>query len=169
MPLTFLEKWKKTVILIDHEGKNKADSFGSMGKEVQLDTIIKIVADGKSKRIEITKNRNFELDKFWLSYHLECDEEGGGIRFMLDDRAKNKTGSKNVHDETCEAEVKEDIRKQRAEVVRDYVNKYPTETNKNIIKMITEQHPGLGGKSTLNSAISDAKKALVSASHIANS
>jgi hypothetical protein len=70
----------KTTIVVDHTGKNKRNSYGTIGKELGLELVLKVekVKNLELFRLSVEKYRNLgSKDIQPIEYMLEVDEEAG--------------------------------------------------------------------------------------------
>ncbi|MBD5418324.1 MAG: AAA family ATPase [Desulfovibrio sp.] len=89
--LHWCKEHDKTLILIDHEGKNRGASFGTMGKEIALDVVLQLCkADsGRVIKANVKKSRNYaELSGAYLEMQIDASESGR-ITFRLPNETKS--------------------------------------------------------------------------------
>lgn len=100
-----------TTIIIDHTGKTKSNhSYGTIGKEITLDLIIKLSSTKNSEiDFEITKSRNYKIDESnkKIKYKLIADENNAKLHickneYVIDKIKKNASKDKNTKDNKYE-------------------------------------------------------------------
>lgn len=92
--LDWCRKHKKTLILIDHEGKKGTTPFGTMGKEIALDVVLRLSKgkSGCSIKAEVTKARNHaEPAGAYLEMRFDAREKDERITFQVLNGPKAKT------------------------------------------------------------------------------
>ena len=70
----------KTTIVVDHTGKNKRDSYGTIGKELGLELVLKLekVKNQELFRLSVEKHRNLgSKDVQPIEFMLNVDEDAG--------------------------------------------------------------------------------------------
>ena len=70
----------KTTIVVDHTGKNKRNSYGTIGKELGLELVLKLekVKNHELFRLSVEKHRNLgSKDVQPIEYVLNVDEDAG--------------------------------------------------------------------------------------------
>ncbi len=70
----------KTTIVVDHTGKNKRNSYGTIGKELGLELVLKVekVKNHELFRLSVEKHRNLgSKDVQPIEYVLNVDEDAG--------------------------------------------------------------------------------------------
>lgn len=75
----------KTTIVVDHTGKNKRDSYGTIGKELGLELVLKVekIKNFELFRLSVEKYRNLgSQDIRPIEYSLEVDEDEGVARLF---------------------------------------------------------------------------------------
>ncbi|GAB6113163.1 hypothetical protein JCM14713_29210 [Desulfomicrobium salsuginis] len=89
----------KTTIVVDHTGKNKRNSYGTIGKELGLELVLKVekVKNLELFRLSVEKYRNLgSKDIQSIEYMLDVDEEAGVAdlipSFEEDDDADSEGG-----------------------------------------------------------------------------
>ena len=100
-----------TTIIIDHTGKTKSNhSYGTIGKEITLDLIIKLSSTKNSDiDFEITKSRNYKIDESnkKIKYKLITDENNAKLHiceneYVINKIKKNASKDKNTKDNKYE-------------------------------------------------------------------
>lgn len=84
--LGWCRKLRKTLILIDHEGKNAETSFGTMGKEIALDSVLRLCkrkSDPWIKAIVKKVRDHAERSGAYLEMQIDTSEEGEKIAFKV--------------------------------------------------------------------------------------
>lgn len=84
--LHWCREHEKTLILIDHEGKTRGASFGTMGKEVALDLVLQLSKPESSRVIKanVKKARNHEEPSgAYLEMCIDTREKGKKITFQV--------------------------------------------------------------------------------------
>ena len=70
----------KTTIVVDHTGKNKRNSYGTIGKELGLELVLKVekVKNSEMFRLSVEKHRNLGSEDVQpIEYILEVDKDEG--------------------------------------------------------------------------------------------
>ena len=86
----------KTTIVVDHTGKNKRNSYGTIGKELGLELVLKVekVKNLELFRLSVEKYRNLgSKDIQPIEYMLEVDEEAGVADLISLIEEEDATGS----------------------------------------------------------------------------
>lgn len=146
----YMRKLGKTLLIIDHQGKSKADSFGSMGKELKLDGVLKMSQKDTKINIEISKMRDNVSGTVWAAYVIDPTPEE--IKFLSIDE-------NDEYDDDGEHEDKKRQRRsskeRRMEIVAKYCQDFPKLSQKDLCQMIMAEYPECGGRSSISKAIRD--------------
>lgn len=140
--LDFLE-WcrlnRKTLILIDHEGKGRGTSFGTMGKEIALDVVLRL-CHAKSPHVveaHVQKVRDHaEPAGAYVKMRIEADSERIAYQ-VCDDRkgvATLKAGSSGHDGEVTSLELSAERAPSLDEAIRQYVREYPEKKQADVVR-----------------------------------
>ncbi|NCD09934.1 MAG: hypothetical protein EOL98_11015 [Negativicutes bacterium] len=123
------EMKNKTVILIDHTGKNNKDSYGSIGKEIGLDLIIKIDKlknnSGETFKLSYTKHRNLSQSQVKeIKYKFNIDANGHATFNVLKEKNETEITSSDQKDTEKSTMTKSKFtNEQKEEVIKLYLQK----------------------------------------------
>lgn len=156
--LAWCKQRKKSLILIDHEGKKGSTSFGSMGKEIALDSVLRLSKGKEQNKIlaDVTKSRTYPGSSgHYLEMRIDSCEKSERISFQLWNESQTTT---ILEDESPALVV--DAKSTKSFEVRapslddaiiQYVLEHPATAQGKIAKKLEEE--GYGGHSTLHARI----------------
>lgn len=107
--LDWCRRQGKTLILIDHEGKGRGTSFGTMAKEIGLDVVLRLCKAKSGNWIQafVQKARDHaEPTEAYLEMRIEASAKGENIAFQVRDEHKVVSAHKGgSEDESTGASV----------------------------------------------------------------
>lgn len=153
--ITWCRQHGKTLVLIDHQGKTGGTAFGSMGKEISLDTVIRLSKQKELISAEITKNRNSSRSGLWLRYLVDGGTGNDSIFFREAGQSLQVTGAQNEHspatgDKSDEVDITGDVscktpdetpmaKNSLADDIILYIKENPTQSQKEICNALVKQ------------------------------
>lgn len=89
-----------TTIIIDHTGKTKSNhSYGTIGKEITLDLIIKLSSTKNSEiDFEITKSRNYKIDESNKKIKYKLITDDNNAKLIICENKNITDDGKNIKD-----------------------------------------------------------------------
>lgn len=154
-------KHKKTLIIIDHEGKRGSTSFGSMGKEIGLDVVIQLVTTKGVTQVKVTKSRNHASHSgSWLQYRIATCDKGNSIRLEASESVHNNNpvnalpADENAIDTTSSEEPHS---AGLDEVIIEYIKENPDQSQGEIATAL--QSALSKGRSTVHASIKALREA----------
>ena len=153
--ITWCRQHDKTLVLIDHQGKTGGTAFGSMGKEISLDTIIRLSKQKELISAEITKNRNSSRSGLWLRYLVDGGTGNDSIFFREAGQSLQVTGAQNEHppatgDKPDEVDATDDVpcktpdettvkKNSLDDDIISYIKENPTQSQKEICDALVKR------------------------------
>lgn len=156
--LHWCREHEKTLILIDHEGKNRGASFGTMGKEVALDVVLQLSKPEPIRVIKanVKKARNHEEPSgAYLEMRIDTREKGKRITFQVLNAPKGKPAC-DVESSGIDGEVEVSVHPvahapSLEEEIGRYVTEHPDTTQGKMTDALVEK--GFGARSTIQARI----------------
>ena len=131
----------KTLILIDHEGKGRATSFGTMGKEIGIDVVLRL-CHAKSPHVveaHVQKVRDHaEPTGAYVKMRIDADDER--ITYQVCDDRK---GEVNLEAESLGTDGEAESQDSSAartptldEAIKQYVREHPEKTQAEVVRAL---------------------------------
>lgn len=151
--LDWCRRQGKTLILIDHEGKGRGTSFGTMAKEIGLDVVLRLCKAKSGNWIQalVQKARDHaEPTEAYLEMRIEASEKGENIAFQVRDEHKVVSALKGGgEDESTGSSVEKAL--PIDEAITKYVCEHPDAPQKEIADALIEM--GYAKRSTIQARI----------------
>lgn len=151
--LDWCRRQGKTLILIDHEGKGRETSFGTMAKEIGLDVVLRLgrAKSGNWIQALVQKARDHaEPTEAYLEMRIETSEKGENIAFQV--RDEHKVVSAHRGDGEAESTgYSEEKALSIDEAIIKYVREHPDAPQKEIADALIEKK--YGKRSTIQARI----------------
>lgn len=151
--LDWCRRQGKTLILIDHEGKGRGTSFGTMAKEIGLDVVLRLCKAKSGNWIQalVQKARDHaEPTEAYLEMRIEASEKGENIAFQV--RDEHKVVSAHRGDGEAESTgSSEEKALSIDEAITKYVCEHPDAPQKEIADALIEM--GYAKRSTIQARI----------------
>lgn len=150
--LDWCRRQGKTLILIDHEGKGRGTSFGTMAKEIGLDVVLRLCKAKSGNWIQalVQKARDHaEPTEAYLEMRIEASEKGENIAFQV----RNEHKVVSAHRGDGEADTGSSVEKALSidEAITKYVCEHPDAPQKEIADALIEM--GYAKRSTIQARI----------------
>lgn len=151
--LDWCRRQGKTLILIDHEGKGRGTSFGTMAKEIGLDVVLRLCKAKSANWIQalVQKARDHaEPTEAYLEMRIEASEKGENIAFQVRDEHKVVSAHRGAGEaESTGSPVEKAL--SIDEAITKYVCEHPDAPQKEIADALIEM--GYGKRSTIQARI----------------